>query len=376
MKINYITNIPPKQSSGGWSGINLNIYKQLSKRFEVNYIGPINPPFNLTEKAISKVKRAIGAKADFAFFSEKRLNNIKNQLSVIDISEVDAYFFFGNTPWVKTYPNKPYFVYLDADFITYLKVFSNYSKFSNKSIQRIASQEEKWLNNATAIFFGSHWIKNETIRNLKLPNKSNKHIVVSTGGHIPIPDKDTYTYKKDDMNLLFIALNFEKKGGFEAVNIFLECQKNIPKVGLTIIGEKPPPHILEIKGIKYLGRLSKNKTNELKIMEEAFQKASFLVHPTKMDTMGAIIPEANYFGTPAIASNRFGVPDLIKDGVTGFLIQADDDAKIISSKMVSLFQDKDRYLYTRYESRKFSIENYSWEAIGEKIANTISKTQI
>ncbi len=371
MKIAYISNLKLAESSGGWSGINLNLYQQLKKYFTIEYLGPINPDFVFREKLLSKLYRKLGLKSDFAFFSEKRLSIINDEFSNSDKSEVDAYFFFGNTPWIKIQPNKPYYVYMDADFITYLKVFSDYSKFSKKAIQRIATQEKTWLYNAEAIFFGSNWIMGETMKNLGLTEDPKKHYVVNTGGHIPIPKKDTYNYKEDELKLLFIALNFEKKGGFDAVNIFLECKKILPKATLTIIGEEPPSSVLQLEGINYLGRLSKNKEDELKIMMQAFQKASFLIHPTKMDTMGAIIPEANYFGTPAVASNRFGVPDLIKDGETGFLIQNKEELNNVCDRIIRLFKDKEGYFTMRSASRLFSLNNFSWDSIGRKLKSNI-----
>jgi glycosyltransferase involved in cell wall biosynthesis len=366
-KIAYISNLDYNKSSGGWSGINVNMYNQLKKYFRVEYIGPINPPFVYYEKVISKIIRNLGFRGGFSFFSEKRLQKINELYSCKCNSTPDFYFFFGNTPWIKIKPNKPYFVYMDADFITYLKVFSDYPSFSEKSIKRIANQEKIWLENAHAIFFGSHWIMNETIKNLDLPNVKNKYKVVNTGGHIPIPEKDNYQYRANDLKLLFISLNFEKKGGHDAVNIFLEIKKTLPNTILTIIGERPPEEVLNTEGIQYIGRLSKSKTDELNKMEQEFQKASFLIHPTKMDTMGAIIPEANYFGTPAVASNRFGIPDLIQDENTGILIDDEEDYAIVASKIITLFMDKTEYMDTRKNARNFAIGNFSWDAIGEKI---------
>lgn len=371
-KISYVTNLDSRISSGGWSGINKNIYNQLSKYFDVEYLGPVNPPFNMLEKGVSKIQRQIGLKSDFSFFSEKRLVNVREEFNHFNSKETDAYFFFGNTPWIKIHPDKPYSVYMDSDFITYLKIFSDYSKFRQHDIKRIAAQEKNWLVNAETIFFGSNWIMNETIKNLQLDQNEKKYIVVNTGGHIPIPNKDNYEYNTKELNLLFIALNFVKKGGHDAVSIFKEIQKSFSDATLTIIGEKPPINVLEVNGVNYLGLLSKNKPEELKLMEHAFQKASFLIHPTKMDTMGAIIPEANYFGTPAIASNRFGIPDLIKNEITGLLIEDSDDYKKLAKSIKSIYTDSLKYSYMRENARRYSLEHFSWDAIGLKIAKALN----
>jgi len=376
MKIGYVTNLSMEITSGGWSGINRNIFAEISKYFDISLYGPIDPPFVKREKYISKALRTINLKSDFAFFSEKRLQEIRKIFDFFDVETQDSYFFFGNTPWIKINPAKPYFVYLDADFITYLDVFSDPSKFSRSSVFRIANQEKQWLENAKAIFFGSNWIMNETIKNLKLSPNRYKYHVVNTGGHIPIPSSDNYRYTHDELNILFIALNFEKKGGYDALDIFSKLKKTFAGAKFTIIGERPPNKVLEIKGVEYLGKLSKDNPNELNIMEEAFQSASFLIHPTKMDTMGAIIPEANYFGTPVIASNKFGIPDLIKDSITGILIKQEDSIISISEKVQVLYKNKEEYLEMRASCRKFSLEKFSWEAIGKKMSELILEESI
>jgi glycosyltransferase involved in cell wall biosynthesis len=376
MKIAYVTNLNLEITSGGWSGINRNIFAEVSKYFDVSLYGPIDPPFVKREKYFAKALRIINQKSDFAFFSEKRLQEIRKEFEIFNDETQDSYFFFGNTPWIKIQPTKPYFVYLDADFITYLDVFSDSSKFSNASVKRISNQEKLWLENAKAIFFGSNWIMNETIKNLKISPNGSKYYVLNTGGHIPIPSSDNYHYTDNELNILFIALNFEKKGGYDALDIFRNLKKTFAGAKFNIIGEKPPIVVLRTEGVEYLGKLSKDNPNELKIMEEAFQRSAFLIHPTKMDTMGAIIPEANYFGTPVIASNKFGIPDLIKDSVTGILIKREDSLSTISEKIQDLFKNRVEYLEMRAQCRKFSVENFSWQAIGKKMSELIVEKSI
>lgn len=370
-KIGYVSNLPLSESSGGWTGINRNLFEGLSNHLNLKYIGPINPDFILREKMVSKLKRTIGFKSDFAFFSKNRLKKISQEFKNLDSCEKDAYFFFGNTPWISIDLKKPYYVYMDADFETYLKIFSDESKFSKKSIHRVVQKESQWLEKADKIFFGSNWIMKETISNLKLSEKPGKYHVVNTGGHIPIPGKDSYVFDPNHLNLLFVALNFEKKGGLQAVDIFKELKKTFNTVKLTIIGEQPPERVLDLSGVQYLGRLNKDIKNELAVMENAFQNASFLIHPTKMDTMGAIIPEANYFGTPVVASDKFGIPDLIQDERTGFLIKEDESIEEISRKISKVYSDRQKYMEMRNRARHFSIENYSWDAIVSKIAKSI-----
>ena len=205
-RINYITNLEINTTSGGWGGINFNIYNQLNKSYPTNYIGPINPPFYIHEKAISKIYRLLGKKGKFSFFSNARLRKINKLVEEsIETSDNASFnFYFGQTSWIGCNSRLPYACYIDADFLTYLKIFSNPSVFQKEDILRIAQLEANWLRKFSLIFYGSNWAKDLTLRNYELIDDPNKHIVINTGGHMQIPKEDTFDWDQDGINLLFI----------------------------------------------------------------------------------------------------------------------------------------------------------------------------
>jgi glycosyltransferase involved in cell wall biosynthesis len=365
--INFISNQDLNVTSGGWSGINFNIHRQLKQYFKINYIGPISPKVDTLQKVISKLMRTVGLKSKFSFFSNKRLSAIKAQVMTL-IIEDDYNFFFGQTPWVNCQSKAPYGVYLDADFKTYLSIFSKPDDFSSKDIERIAKKEEMWLQQARDIFVGSEWAWKEMIKYYDL--KEVQKVVVHTGGNINLPEKDNYN---GSFNLVFISLNFEKKGGFICVDAFKKAKEKHPKLTLTIIGEKPPNDILAIDGLIYAGLLRKTEETELKIFKTILSDAFLLIHPTKMDTMGAVLIEAGYFGCPSIAPNSFGVPELVLDNKTGFILDVPFDANDFSDKIELLIEDKHLYNNLRENTWNFTRQNLTWESIGLKIRDRIQQ---
>ena len=368
MNINFITNQDLGETSGGWSGINSNIYRQLSKSFNINYVGPVNPPFNFLEKLISKLKRFLGLRSRFSFFSENRLNTIKNRVEQEkEISDYD--FYFGQTPWVNCCSKVPYGVYMDADFKTYLNIFSTPNKFSLKDVNRIAKKEALWLQKAQHIFVGSEWAWQEMLKSYKLEDQ--QKVIVHTGGNIGLPKNDSY---KGGFNLVFISLNFEKKGGFICVDAFSKVKEKFPEVTLSIIGEKPPNNILEIEGVVYEGLLRKTNEQELNKFKNILSKAFLLIHPTKMDTMGAVLIEAGYFGCPSIAPKSFGIPELVLNNKTGYVIDLPIDYNNIAIKIEELIQEKDIYSNMRKMSWDYTRAQLTWENIGMKIESKIKET--
>lgn len=370
-RINYITNLILKNQSGGWGGINYRMHNELSKHFHVNSYEGVNPPSVLFERIISKIRRVFHIRGDFFFFSKFRLDLIATEVDSRKDSSADINFFFGATPWIHFKSSKPYAVYLDASFQTYLNIYSNPDEFAKDDISRICVEEAEWLKSANWIFWGSRWALNEAASQYNIDITERKHIVINTGGNVPIPNHITPS-DITKLNLLFISLNFEKKGGFICFRTFEILRKKFPMTTLTIIGQKPPDEVMRTENVVYAGLLDKNKPDELALLTEYLKAGSFLVHPTKMDTMGAVIIEAGYYGCPSIAPNQFGIPDLIKDGTTGFLIE-NLDPEVIADIIIKVFQNKEYYDKLRNDCYRFYSTSLSWEAIGQKMADSINR---
>ncbi|GAB3531524.1 hypothetical protein GCM10027443_13900 [Pontibacter brevis] len=366
MKINFISTEDLNIVSGGWSGINCRLIEQLSKFFEINYIGPIKPTSFPFEKLVSKIKRIAGFRGSFHFLSEKRLDLVKNIVLQKLSSEAEYNFFFGQMPWTNCYFDKPYGVYLDACFPTYLEVYSKPNQFEKKDIARISALEKQWLLNANHLFFGSFWALHEAEKHYSC--KFNNAEVVWVGGNIAIPQVDKY---ERGLDFLFISLNFEKKGGYVCVETIQKIREIYPEATLTIIGQQPPASILSLDGIIYAGLLNKKDPKDLVKFIGVLEKAFFLIHPTVMDTMGAVIIEAGYYGCPSIAPKSFGIPELIKDNESGILIDAPFNAGDFAQPLLELIKHKSRYSAVRHEVRKFTTNRLTWNAVGDRIINSV-----
>jgi phosphatidylinositol alpha-mannosyltransferase len=95
-----------------------------------------------------------------------------------------------------------------------------------------------------------------------------------------------------------------------------------------------------------------------------YRSADFCVFPSTRDSAGLTLLEAMASGTPVIASNRGGTPEIITHSKNGILFEP-DDANALPEAMLSLSQDSD--LRKKLSSNALTTAaNYSWEKIGEK----------
>jgi glycosyltransferase involved in cell wall biosynthesis len=363
VRIDFVSNLPLSQISGGWSGISAAVYSQLCGTAECRFVGPISPPNDLRAKALSKALRLCGAAGSYHFFSERRLQWIANQVAESIDHDADMWFFHGQTPWIRSRMERPFATYVDAPFPTYLRVFLRGQRFRQADIDRISDVEATWLSRAEAVCFGSTWALNETVEAYRL-SRSNMH-VIGVGGSVTPPAHDMHDGSK---RFVFISLDFAGKGGLVCWRAFQRVHRIHRDARLIIIGQRPPDRVLRSDGVEYIGRLNKSNPADLQRFREVLASAFAIVHPTRMDTMGMVLLESAYFGCPAIAPRSFGIPELVRDGHTGFLVDPDADAESYAERMMQMCDESTTYASMRRNARAFALHSHTWDAVGGRLA--------
>lgn len=369
LTIGYITNIKLNETSGGGSGVNNASFHQLSKHFNISAFEPINPAQDISAKLISKLSQCLDIPGNYHFFSEKRLSLINNsfQYQYALQNNLDILFFHGFTPWIKTKPSIPYFSYNDACFATYVDIYNARQRFNPKDLERIYTQEARWLSSAEKVFFRSQWALEETCKHYNI--NGDNFINVGLGGFIEIPEQDTF---RGNRNFLFISKEFKEKGGRIVLDAFRKVSSEHDNIKLWIVGAPPPDYVASEPNVTYLGFFNKEKKEDINSLKEIFAQSFALLHPTKKDTNTLVITELAYFGCPAISSNRFAIPEYIKDGVTGFLLNNPDNSEELADKMRYIINNPEHYNALRKNSRNYAITNNTWDIVGKRLYHHIS----
>ena len=90
------------------------------------------------------------------------------------------------------------------------------------------------------------------------------------------------------------------------------------------------------------------------------------VVPSLNEGMGRVILEAGAASTPVIATRVGGIPDIIRDGETGILVEP-RDAKAIADKVCILSQDRDRLHRMGQAARTFVVPAFGLEGMVARI---------
>ena len=78
--------------------------------------------------------------------------------------------------------------------------------------------------------------------------------------------------------------------------------------------------------------------SDAEIVAQYYQAADVYVHPAKAETFGLVIVEAEACGLPVVASAVGGIPELIVDGETGYLVPS-GDAEVMAERILQLKED-------------------------------------
>ena len=94
--------------------------------------------------------------------------------------------------------------------------------------------------------------------------------------------------------------------------------------------------------------------------------ADIFVHPSLWEGTPLVILEAMATGKPVIATDIAGVPDMITDGVDGFLVE-EKNVEQIAEKLSVLLEDEVLCKEIGENARKKVVEKFSWDMIAEQI---------
>lgn len=366
--INYITNLPVNEFSGGWSGMNHHIFLQLKKQFKISLVENINPVYSFTDKLVSKFYRSIGLKGKFTAFTANRLNLIKKETETKLNTEAVLNFYHGVTPWLHVENKLPYAIYLDACFATYIKVYHNQSDFSTRQLNELFRKETFFLNRAQAVFFSSDWAMDDAKKACGL--NGNNFYVAGLGGGFELP---LTQYKNKSHYFLFIATDFLGKGGDKVVGAFLEILKSNPGYKLIIAGEQPPKEFLKNDCVEYAGFLNKSIANEYQKLVTLFSNAFCFLLPTSKDMTPLVLLEAASSACPVIATNVYGISEIVKHNETGFLIDTGPQLKKnLAERMVQLCNNIELRNKMGAAAWQHVNKNFNWNKVGNFIYDKLS----
>ena len=168
-------------------------------------------------------------------------------------------------------------------------------------------------------------------------SKTEKIVVIRNG--IDIPEKNRYN--NNGFGIMFLGWFKDLKGFFDFLDAFVQIRNKIDKrFKLILCGGGTDKEIERIKDYKleeciyYIGWADKAKKEEL------FSKVIINILPSYKEGLPMSVIETMSMGIPNIASDVTTIPEIIRDGINGYVIKA-GNTQDLAEKLYTLIYDKD-----------------------------------
>ncbi|HEX2681365.1 MAG TPA: glycosyltransferase, partial [Candidatus Dormibacteraeota bacterium] len=152
-------------------------------------------------------------------------------------------------------------------------------------------------------------------------------------------------------------------GAEKGLDLFSDMLPAVPGARLALVGDGPHRLALEqqLAGVPahFAGYMAGEE------LASAVASADVLVFPSQTDTLGLVLLEAMAAGTPVVAANSGGVPDVVRHGFNGFLFAPGDAAAAAAAVRVVLEDAMVRELI-RVAGRR-EAERWTWAAATEDL---------
>ncbi len=177
---------------------------------------------------------------------------------------------------------------------------------------------------------------------------------------------------RDPYKLVFAGALVYDKGVHLLIESFIKLKETFPNLTLDIYGSASlwdREEFLEKKkiensvtGIKFFGKVKKEK------VAEAFMKGTIVVVPSIwFETFSLVAAEASVTGAPVVCFNIGGIKEVIKQNITGFLIDQ-ISSNALTLTLENLLKNKDKLeLFSKnaIKERKY----YNWKRVSKEIIN-------
>jgi len=188
-----------------------------------------------------------------------------------------------------------------------------------------------------------------------------------------------YLTAGEPINILTVGRIVEKKGYEYALRAFAKIASKY-NIKYTIVGGGPLENELKElvsnlgiqKQVVFTGPLIKNEIIELYRKAHIFLLASVTASNGDMEGQGLVLQEAQATGLPVISTLHNGIPDGVRDGISGFLVP-EKDIDAIADKIEYLIENHHRWPQIGQAGRKLVEKNYNIKILNQKLVEIYKK---
>lgn len=180
--------------------------------------------------------------------------------------------------------------------------------------------------------------------------------------------------KDNEKVLLFFGFVREYKGLKYLIEAIPTVIEKIPDIKLLVVGEFAGDKD------KYLDIMQREKVEEYiqiydgyipdQEVEKFFAASDIVVLPYISATQSGIVQIAYGFEKPVVVTNVGGLPEVVKNGKTGYVVEA-ENSEAIAQAIIKFFESDNREAFE--SAIQEEADRYSWDNMSKKIYELMDK---
>lgn len=269
----------------------------------------------------------------------------------------------------------PKLLFTDATFHLLVDFYENYTGLGKSALMDGEGLAFQAFYNADRLLFSSHWAAESAINDYLVP--AEKVHVVTLGANLEISHDEDFIMslvrkkKKDRIHLLFMGVDWKRKGGDKAIAIAGQLKELGFEVILHVAGSVPPAETPIPSFVQLHGFISKGSPEGRKALEDLFSMVHFLVLPTIADCTPMVYAELNAYGIPAVTHLVGGVETVVKHEKNGLLFETGSTSLEIAEGIAFCLREPNHYEKLALTSFKSFRDKLNWDVTAEQLANHI-----
>ena len=189
---------------------------------------------------------------------------------------------------------------------------------------------------------------------------------------------------KKRLKLITIARLSEKKGieyGIRAVHQLKKSHLDADDIEYSIVGEGPLRPNLQVlieeldltQTVKLLGWRQQQEIVELLGQSQILLAPSITAADGDQEGIPVVLMEAMAMGIPVVSTLHSGIPELVKDGSSGFLVP-ERDVKIMAEKLALLANSSTLRTEMGLAGRKYVEDNFNVHKLNYRLSELFKQT--
>ena len=176
--------------------------------------------------------------------------------------------------------------------------------------------------------------------------------------------------RPSEPRLLFAGVLTRRKNVVGLLNAFAQVRQAVPGARLIMVGPHPDPDYAQTvqdrvtslalgDSVDIVGFVDNDR------LRHEIATARAVVLFSREETAPTIIAQAMAAGKPVVASRVGGVPEMVNDGESGFVVESEDETAL-AERMLTLLNDQDLCLRMGARGHELALARFNPEAVARQ----------